>query len=603
MADRFVHLKASPLAPGKSRIPIYVRDAGRGQPLVFLHGGWGYSIYPFDRQLDAFVCRHRIVIPDRTGYGRSGPLDRQRPDFHQRAADETFAVLDALGVERAVLWGHSDGAVIALRMALSVPARAAAVVAEACHFYRRKPRSRMFFETMRDRPDDLGARAVAVLQQEHGNRWRALISTNGAAWLQIADEALSDTADLYDGRLPELNAPVPDPPWRERPSHRARRGRGVHPRAVQRTASRRQNSRTGRSQPAPRTSDGRCGHRLGPGISDMSAFAFEAVSRDFVSPDGRSYCAVNDVSLDIPAGSFVALVGPSGCGKSTLLNLAAGLLQPTRGRVNVDGTLLTGLNRRATYMFQQDALLPWKNVRDNVALGLTLGGVSRPAAHARADRWLARVGLSSFALHYPSQLSGGMRKRVSMAQNWIIDRSIILMDEPFSSLDVHTRQRMESELLALWDEAHEQNRAVRHTRSRRGNRPRRPRHRPLRRARQPRRCRTSRHARKAARSPGTAHDGRVHRAVQKLVVGAARRSPEKSGPGGRAWLAVRGCRGRIQPDDDRHLTDRAARRCPRRLAGGRGVEAARSVLLQSAERHPGRIRSGERAGCCGGISR
>lgn len=209
MADRFVHLKASPLAPGKSRIPIYVRDAGRGQPLVFLHGGWGYSIYPFDRQLDAFVCRHRIVIPDRTGYGRSGPLDRQRPDFHQRAADETFAVLDALGVERAVLWGHSDGAVIALRMALSVPARAAAVVAEACHFYRRKPRSRMFFETMRDRPDDLGARAVAVLQQEHGNRWRALISTNGAAWLQIADEALSDTADLYDGRLPELNAPGP----------------------------------------------------------------------------------------------------------------------------------------------------------------------------------------------------------------------------------------------------------------------------------------------------------------------------------------------------------------------------------------------------------
>ena len=186
----------------------------------------------------------------------------------------------------------------------------------------------------------------------------------------------------------------------------------------------------------------------------MSAFAFEAVSRDFVSPDGKSYCAVNDVSLEIPAGSFVALVGPSGCGKSTLLNLAAGLLQPTHGCVNVDGRELTGLNRRATYMFQQDALLPWKTVRDNVALGLTLGGVSRSAAHARADQWLARVGLSSFALHYPSQLSGGMRKRVSMAQNWIIDRSIVLMDEPFSALDVHTRQRMESELLALWDEAH-----------------------------------------------------------------------------------------------------------------------------------------------------
>jgi pimeloyl-ACP methyl ester carboxylesterase len=208
MADRFVHLEASPLAPGTSRVPIYVRDAGRGQPLVFLHGGWGYSIYPFDRQLDAFVCRHRIVIPDRTGYGRSGPLDRQRSDFHRRAADETFAVLDALDVERAVLWGHSDGAVIALRMALSAPARVAAVVAEASHFYRKKPRSRTFFETMRDSPDDLGARVATVLQQEHGDRWRSLISTNGAAWLQIADEALSDTADLYDGRLPELTAPV-----------------------------------------------------------------------------------------------------------------------------------------------------------------------------------------------------------------------------------------------------------------------------------------------------------------------------------------------------------------------------------------------------------
>jgi NitT/TauT family transport system ATP-binding protein len=183
----------------------------------------------------------------------------------------------------------------------------------------------------------------------------------------------------------------------------------------------------------------------------MTAVELDHVSRDFMTPDGRGYRALDDISLSISAGSFTAIVGPSGCGKSTLLNIAAGLLAPSTGRVRVDGEALTGLNRRATYMFQQDALLPWKTVRENVALGLTLGGMPRTDAHARADGWLARVGLSTFAAHYPSQLSGGMRKRVVMAQNWIIDRGIVLMDEPFSALDVHTRQRMETELLELWE--------------------------------------------------------------------------------------------------------------------------------------------------------
>jgi NitT/TauT family transport system ATP-binding protein len=183
----------------------------------------------------------------------------------------------------------------------------------------------------------------------------------------------------------------------------------------------------------------------------MIALELDRVSRNFMTPDGRGYCALDDISLSIPAGSFVAIVGPSGCGKSTLLNIAAGLLTPSSGAVRVDGEPLAGLNRRATYMFQQDALLPWKSVRENVALGLTLSGVARLDAHARADAWLTRVGLASFAAHYPSQLSGGMRKRVVMAQNWIIDRRILLMDEPFSALDVHTRQRMETELLSLWE--------------------------------------------------------------------------------------------------------------------------------------------------------
>jgi len=185
----------------------------------------------------------------------------------------------------------------------------------------------------------------------------------------------------------------------------------------------------------------------------MTALELESVSRQFVTPDGGSYRALDNVSLAIPAGAFVAIVGPSGCGKSTLLNIAAGLVAPSSGSVRVDGDALSGLNRRATYMFQQDALLPWKNVRENVALGLVLAGVAIADANARANEWLARVGLSAFAAHYPSQLSGGMRKRVTMAQNWILDRGMLLMDEPFSALDVHTRQRMETELLNLWEAA------------------------------------------------------------------------------------------------------------------------------------------------------
>jgi NitT/TauT family transport system ATP-binding protein len=185
----------------------------------------------------------------------------------------------------------------------------------------------------------------------------------------------------------------------------------------------------------------------------MIALEFDGVGRDFTTPGGAVYRVLDGISFTVAAGSFIAIVGPSGCGKSTLLNIAAGLLAASSGVVRVDGEPLSGLNRRATYLFQQDALLPWKTVRENVALGLTLAGTLRDEAHARADTWIARVGLAAFAAHYPSQLSGGMRKRVAMAQHWIIDRQILLMDEPFSALDVHTRLRMESELLLLWESA------------------------------------------------------------------------------------------------------------------------------------------------------
>jgi NitT/TauT family transport system ATP-binding protein len=156
-------------------------------------------------------------------------------------------------------------------------------------------------------------------------------------------------------------------------------------------------------------------------------------------------------SLDIEEGTFVALVGPSGCGKSTLLHCAAGLLFPPEGRVLVFGEELRGTNRHATYLFQQDALLPWCTVLENVKLGLTFRGVGR-RAETEARQWIRRVGLAGFEDRFPHQLSGGMRKRVAIAQTWIVDPRILLMDEPFGALDVQTRQNMENELLALWQQ-------------------------------------------------------------------------------------------------------------------------------------------------------
>jgi len=202
-----VTLPASPLAPG-TPVSLHIRMVGTGTPLLVLHGGWGYDIYPFDRQIAALETTHRIVIPDRTGYGGSGTLDVQQVDFHQRAAEETLALLDALDIDRPILWGHSDGAVIALRIASMAPHRPRGIIAEATHFWRRKPASRRFFETMRDAPEQFGGRVVATLECDHGPRWRALIATNGAAWLRIADEAPDPFADLYDGRLGRVNTPV-----------------------------------------------------------------------------------------------------------------------------------------------------------------------------------------------------------------------------------------------------------------------------------------------------------------------------------------------------------------------------------------------------------
>jgi len=201
----FLTIVESPLAPDISPVEIHYRESGSGKPLVFLHGGWGYEIYPFDRQIDAFGDRCRILIPDRTGYGRSMRLTHVPIDFHARAAVETVRLLDALHIERPILWGHSDGAVIAAKIGLTAPDRISGLILEAFHFYRVKPGSREFFSVMADDPGLLGERVVGTLAQEHGeDNWHTLIVMNGKAWLGIADEAAHPEHDLYDGLLSEL---------------------------------------------------------------------------------------------------------------------------------------------------------------------------------------------------------------------------------------------------------------------------------------------------------------------------------------------------------------------------------------------------------------
>ena len=186
--------------------------------------------------------------------------------------------------------------------------------------------------------------------------------------------------------------------------------------------------------------------------SSAPALSLERITCTFASREqhGKRYTAVADTTVSVGAGEFVSVVGPTGCGKSTLLNVAAGLLSPSTGDVRISGKPLRGINRSAGYMFQAESLMPWRSALDNVLAGLEFAGVKREEAERRANDWLARVGLAGFEARYPHELSGGMRKRVALAQMLILDPEIMLMDEPFSALDVQTRQLMENELLELW---------------------------------------------------------------------------------------------------------------------------------------------------------
>jgi NitT/TauT family transport system ATP-binding protein len=177
------------------------------------------------------------------------------------------------------------------------------------------------------------------------------------------------------------------------------------------------------------------------------------VARRFVTPDGKVLSALEEFDLSIAPGEFFAIVGPTGCGKSTTLGLIAGLAKPQAGEVTLFDAPVDGVDRRVGFVFQQDAVFPWRNVLGNVMAGPLFRGVPKAKAEEMARDWINRVGLRGFEEHHPHQLSGGMRKRVALAQTFINNPQVLLMDEPFSALDVQTRELMQEELLQLWAQA------------------------------------------------------------------------------------------------------------------------------------------------------
>ena len=181
-----------------------------------------------------------------------------------------------------------------------------------------------------------------------------------------------------------------------------------------------------------------------------NAIELRGVTKRFLTPSAGVYTALRDLTMTVAAGEFCAVVGPTGCGKSTTLALISGLEPPSEGEVDVFGRPVKGITDGIGYMFQADAVFPWKSVLENVASGPRYHGLSARSARDKAREWIARVGLAGFEDRYPYQLSGGMRKRVALAQSLINGPRILLMDEPFSALDVQTRSLMENELLGLW---------------------------------------------------------------------------------------------------------------------------------------------------------
>jgi len=187
-------------------------------------------------------------------------------------------------------------------------------------------------------------------------------------------------------------------------------------------------------------------------MSPAVRLQIENVSKTFWRAGKAPVEALRGIDLSIDEGEFVSIVGASGSGKSTLLRIIDGLLEPTAGQVYVDGGAVNRPGRDRAMVFQQDALLPWKTVIENVSYGLTLARVLKAQAHATAQRFINIAGLRGFEHHYPHQLSGGMRQRVNVARALAVDPKILLLDEPFAALDAQTREIMQSELLSIWQQ-------------------------------------------------------------------------------------------------------------------------------------------------------
>jgi len=206
----YTYLKTTPLNPGVNPAKIHYRIEGAGEALLILHGGWGCSVYPFDHQITALRTNWKVIVPDRSGYGRSTHIADGLPtDFHHRAADETLAFLNELGIDDAVIWGHSDGAVIGAILGIIAPDRIRSLILESFHYYRVKSRSLEFFEKLAFHPETLGESLRTRFEAEHGKEyWKTIITSQSKAWLDLAEKSKTDDEDLYGGRLHELRVPT-----------------------------------------------------------------------------------------------------------------------------------------------------------------------------------------------------------------------------------------------------------------------------------------------------------------------------------------------------------------------------------------------------------
>lgn len=197
----------APSAWGHEGEKIFVRQQGRGVPILLLHGGWGYGVHSFDTVASELsVGGFHCIAPDRSGYGRSTSLERLPLDFHRRAAREMGFLLDALGIGQALLWGHSDGAVIAAWMAIQEPKRFPAVILESFHLWSQKLSSRLFFETTSQGGHTLPERTKVSLETDHGDGWSDVVAKNGRVWVELGEGATGPHADLYGGGLGQIKA-------------------------------------------------------------------------------------------------------------------------------------------------------------------------------------------------------------------------------------------------------------------------------------------------------------------------------------------------------------------------------------------------------------